>query len=75
MTKGVVKFFDNKKGYGFITSDGGEDLFVHFSQIISGQDYKSLNEGEHVDFDIEDAPRGPSAINVRKISEDTYDSN
>lgn len=69
MTQGIVKFFDNKKGFGFITSDEGIDYFVHFSSIISDEDYKKLTEGERVDFKAEDAPRGPSAINVRKISE------
>ena len=66
MATGFVKFFDNKKGYGFISSDEGEDFFVHYSSIISDEDYKKLAEGDKVTFDKEDAPRGPSAINVRK---------
>mgnify|MGYP002758209797 CR=1 FL=1 len=64
--KGFVKFFDNKKGYGFIEADTGEDYFVHYTSIISDESYKKLNNGDRVDFDGEDAPRGPSAINVKK---------
>lgn len=69
MTKGIVKFFDNKKGYGFIKGEDGEDYFVHFSSIDSNDEYKKLDEGDEVSFDVEDGPRGPSAINVKKFSE------
>lgn len=69
MEKGIVKFFDNKKGYGFIKSDAGGDYFVHFTSIISDEDYKKLDEGDRVSFEVEDAPRGPSAINVRKLED------
>ena len=68
MAKGVVKFFDNKKGYGFINADQ-TDYFVHFSSIISDEDYKRLSEGDKVSFEIIDQPRGPSAINVEKLED------
>ena len=69
MEHGIVKFFDNKKGYGFIKSDADGDYFVHFTSIISDEDYKKLDEGDRVSFEVEDAPRGPSAINVRKLED------
>ena len=66
MATGIVKWFNNKKGYGFINEEGGRDIFVHFSSIdMDG--YKSLNEGEQVDFEVEESSRGPEAKNVRKI--------
>lgn len=68
MAKGIVKFFDNEKGYGFINSDN-VDYFVHFSNIISDEEYKKLSEGDQVCFEIIDQPRGPSAINVQKVEE------
>lgn len=68
MAKGIVKFFDNKKGYGFINSEN-KDYFVHFSSIISDEDYKKLSEGDEVSFEIIDQPRGPSAINVIKLED------
>lgn len=65
MANGIVKWFNNKRGYGFINEDGGRDIFVHFSSIeMDG--YKSLAEGEQVRFEIEDSERGPEARNVRK---------
>ena len=65
MANGIVKWFNNKKGYGFINEDSGRDIFVHFSSIeMDG--YKSLAEGEQVIFEIEDSERGPEARNVRK---------
>ncbi len=68
MAKGIVKFFDNEKGYGFINADQ-TDYFVHFSSIISDEDYKRLSEGDKVSFEIIDQPRGPSAINVEKLED------
>lgn len=62
---GTVKWFNAAKGYGFIAHEGGKDVFVHFSAIqIEG--YRSLSEGEHVEFNIEDSPKGPQAVNVTK---------
>ena len=66
MATGIVKWFNNKKGYGFINEEGGRDIFVHFSSI-NMDGYKSLNEGEQVDFEVEESSRGPEAKNVRKI--------
>ena len=62
--RGTVKWFNDQKGYGFIQpDDGGKDLFVHHSAIqMSG--FKSLNEGDEVEFDVEQDPRGPKAVNV-----------
>lgn len=66
MAEGVVKWFDVKKGYGFIKRDEGQDLFVHFSSIAM-DGYKRLNEGDHVRFEVEDTGRGPQAKNVMKL--------
>ncbi|HWG85058.1 MAG TPA: cold-shock protein [Deinococcales bacterium] len=69
MAEGVVKWFNNEKGYGFITpSDGGKDLFVHFS-AIQGSGYRSLEEGQRVSFEAEEGKngKGPQAINVRPL--------
>lgn len=62
---GKVKWFDEKKGYGFIVSEDEKDVFVHFSSIVQ-EGYKSLQEGQEVTFDLEDGPRGPQAKNVEK---------
>ncbi|EGD48156.1 cold-shock DNA-binding domain protein [Ruminiclostridium papyrosolvens DSM 2782] len=63
MNTGIVKWFNAEKGFGFITVDGGEDVFVHFSSIQSSG-YKSLDEGQRVNFDIEKGQRGLQATNV-----------
>lgn len=63
---GTVKWFNQKKGYGFITSEGNEDVFVHFS-AIQGDGFKTLDEGQQVEFEIVDGPRGPQAANVTKL--------
>jgi CspA family cold shock protein len=64
MATGVVKWFNNAKGYGFITPDGdSKDVFVHFSQI-AGEGYKSLNEGQRVEFEVREGAKGPEATNV-----------
>ena len=66
MTKGVVKWFSNQKGYGFITPEGGgKDVFVHHS-AITGDGYKTLDEGQAVEFDITQGPKGEQASNVKK---------
>ena len=68
MAEGTVKWFSNEKGYGFITpEDGGKDLFVHFSSI-SGEGYRSLNDGAKVTYEAEDGPKGPVAVNVQEIA-------
>ncbi len=60
---GTVKWFNNTKGYGFISQDGGADVFVHFS-AIQGNGYRSLNEGQQVEFSVEQGPKGLQAVNV-----------
>ena len=65
MSTGTVKWFNDAKGFGFITpADGGKDLFVHFS-AIQGSGFKSLKEGDKVTFEVAQGPKGPSANNVR----------
>lgn len=65
MQNGKVKWFNNEKGYGFIESDGGEDIFVHFT-AIQGDGYKSLEEGQAVTFEVVEGNRGAQAPNVEK---------
>ncbi len=68
-TTGTVKWFDDAKGYGFITpSDGTKDCFVHHS-AIQGEGFKSLNEGDRVEFEVVEGKKGPSAENVNKVSD------
>ena len=66
MSNGSVKWFNDAKGYGFITSDEGSDVFVHFS-AIQGDGFRSLAEGDSVSFDIEKGPKGLQAVNVVKL--------
>ena len=63
MADGIVKWFSNKKGYGFIVQNDGPDVFVHYTGIKS-EGFKSLNEGDKVTFEIEDGDKGPAAVNV-----------
>jgi len=63
---GTVKWFNGSKGYGFIAREGGPDVFVHFS-AIEGEGFRNLNEGQQVEFTIEQGPKGPQAANVRAI--------
>ncbi len=64
--KGTVKWFNAEKGYGFIQVENGEDVFVHYS-AIQGEGFKSLDEGQSVEFDITQGNRGPQAANVTKM--------
>jgi CspA family cold shock protein len=64
--KGTVKWFNSNKGYGFISPEEGEDVFVHFSSIES-EGYKSLDEGQAVEFEVTDGPKGLQASNVKAI--------
>ena len=66
MKKGKVKWFNNEKGYGYIEVDGENDVFVHFS-AITGEGYKTLEEGQEVEFEVEQGQKGPQAANVKKI--------
>lgn len=66
MSKGTVKWFNNKKGYGFITAEDGKDVFVHFSGL-NMEGFKTLEEGAAVEFDITDGAKGPQAVNVEVV--------
>jgi CspA family cold shock protein len=65
MATGRVKWFNDAKGFGFITQEGGEDVFVHFSAVV-GTGFKSLTEGDQVEFEVTRGPKGLQATNVRK---------
>ena len=67
MAQGTVKWFNDAKGYGFISQEGGEDVFLHFS-AIQAQGFKSLAEGERVEFEVARGPKGLQAANVRRAS-------
>ena len=66
MAQGQVKWFNDAKGYGFITQEGGEDVFVHYS-AIQAQGFKSLAEGDRVEFEVTHGPKGLQAANVKKV--------
>ncbi|MBQ9565174.1 MAG: cold-shock protein [Synergistaceae bacterium] len=67
MAQGTVKWFNESKGYGFITADEGKDVFVHYS-AIQGEGFKTLNEGQKVSFEVVNGEKGPQAANVVKLS-------
>jgi len=67
MERGTVKWFNERKGFGFIARDSGDDVFVHYSAIVA-QGFKTLNEGDEVTFDITEEPKGLQAANVVKVS-------
>jgi len=66
MSRGKVKWFSNQKGYGFITRDSGSDVFVHHN-AIQGDGFRTLEEDQEVEFDVQDTPKGEQAINVVKL--------
>jgi CspA family cold shock protein len=66
MADGIVKWFDDRKGYGFIEQDGGPDVFVHHTGI-NGTGFKSLKEGDKVTFEVEEGKKGPAAVNVTVV--------
>ncbi len=67
MERGTVKWFNERKGFGFISRDDGDDVFVHYSAIVA-QGFKTLNEGDEVTFEITEGPKGLQAANVTKVS-------
>lgn len=66
MPKGTVKWFNSKKGFGFIKKEDGTDVFVHYTGVV-GEGFKTLSEGDNVEFEIEDSEKGPRAIDVKII--------
>ena len=66
MVKGTVKWFNEKKGFGFLSQEDGDDVFVHHTSI-QGEGFKTLREGQEVEFEIQDGPKGPQALNVTTL--------
>jgi CspA family cold shock protein len=66
MVKGTVKWFNDKKGFGFLSREGGDDVFVHHTSI-QGDGFKTLSEGQQVEFEVQDGPKGPQAVNVKAL--------
>jgi len=66
MTKGTVKWFNESKGFGFLSREDGDDVFVHHTSI-EGEGFKSLREGQEVEFEVQDGPKGPQAVNVKAL--------
>ena len=66
METGTVKWFNSSKGFGFITRESGDDVFIHYKAIV-GDGFKSLEEGDAVQFDVEKGQKGPQAVNVKKL--------
>ena len=66
MTKGTVKWFNDKKGFGFLSREEGDDVFVHHTSI-QGDGFKTLSEGQQVEFEVQDGPKGPQAVNVKAL--------
>ena len=66
MKKGTVKWFNNQKGYGFISDEGGKDIFVHYTGL-NMEGFKTLNEGQEVEFEVIEGAKGPQAVNVTKL--------
>jgi CspA family cold shock protein len=69
MARGTVKWFNDTKGFGFIQQESGEDVFVHYT-AISGEGFKTLKEGEEVEFEVTEGPKGPQASNVMKAGDE-----
>ncbi len=66
MTKGTVKWFNDKKGFGFLSREEGDDVFVHHTSI-QAEGFKTLSEGQEVEFEVQDGPKGPQAVNVKAL--------
>ena len=66
MVKGTVKWFNDKKGFGFLSREDGDDVFVHHTSI-QGDGFKTLSEGQQVEFEVQDGPKGPQEVNVKAL--------
>jgi len=66
MVKGTVKWFNDKKGFGFLSREDGDDVFVHHTSI-QGEGFKTLSEGQEVEFEVQEGPKGPQAVNVTAL--------